>query len=218
MHCKIKVCGLRRQEDIDICIESNVDYVGFIFAPSSPRALCPHRAARLASGHSKRVGVFVDAPLRDVMQTLRTAKLDYVQLHGNEPPEYAAELGAERVIKTFWPLRLEKKELERQLALYAPYSSFFLFDSGLSGGGHGNTMDTQYLANISSPLPFFIAGGLGAGNVEQAIQNSAPYAVDLNSALETAPGEKDRTLIRKAVQAIRCSKKGGICHEERLLG
>lgn len=200
---KIKICGIRAQEDIDICINCGVDYIGFIFAPKSPRAVTSEYVASLQSASLMRVGVFVDLDVREVKKIAKQARLDWIQLHGTYGPEVAASLGAERVIKVLWPEKMTPAEINRQMEIYAPHVSYFLFDSGASGGGHGVPMQWDPLRSLSVPRPYFLAGGLGVENVEQAIEAVHPYAVDMNSALEKSIAKKDAVKIKKAVSVIR---------------
>ena len=204
----IKVCGLRRAEDVGVCVESGVDFVGFIFVPGSPRFVTPAEAKRLESGSAERVGVFADQPLEEVLRMADEARLDRLQLHGSESPEYAERVGAERVIKTFWPDALRfRREGDADLAVhmkrYVDAAACFLFDAGNGGGGHGVSLAFERLKNVRVPRPFFIAGGLGMENAGEAVRILKPFAVDLNSALETAPGVKDAKKIRETVRSLK---------------
>ncbi|MDR1379075.1 MAG: phosphoribosylanthranilate isomerase [Synergistaceae bacterium] len=216
---KIKICGLSRQEDLNLCVRSKVDFVGFIFALESPRAVTPSAAARLESQDVERVGVFVNRPVEEILSVVREARLDRVQLHGREPlPQVRAiahAIGAERVVKVFWPLAeglegLEGlEELEREMALYADSAACFLFDGGRDGGGQGQVLPLKVLRLLKekSPRPFFVAGGLGPENAAELAEKITPFGLDLNSALESAPGKKDPAKVIKALEAIRRIKK-----------
>lgn len=98
-----KICGLTRAEDVALCNSLGVDFMGFIFAPSSPRVVRPEFVASLPHGPARRVGVFTGASVKEMLAHAHAAKLDFFQLHGGEGPDICAELGAERVIKTLWP-------------------------------------------------------------------------------------------------------------------
>ena len=206
---KVKVCGLRRQEDVTACEDAGVDYAGFIFARSSPRYIDPSAAADMESGKMLRVGVFADQPLDEVLAAALEARLDYVQLHGRESPEYAREAGAERVIKVMWPEAAAGRCLEEEMAAYADVSVFFLLDAGRGGGGHGSGFSLSLISGICPPRPFFLAGGLGPGNIETVMDGfgkngkNIPFALDLNSGLEISPGVKDAEKIKRAVRIIR---------------
>jgi phosphoribosylanthranilate isomerase len=213
---KVKICGLSRQEDLDLCVRLKVDFVGFIFAPKSPRAVTPSAAARLESQGVERVGVFVNATTQEILSVVREARLDRVQLHGREPlplvRAIAQELGAERVIKVFWPWVTDSVVAdplaampEEEMALYADSAACFLFDGGKEGGGHGRALPLEVLRRLKekSPRPFFVAGGLGPENAPEVAERIAPFGLDLNSALESAPGKKDPKKIIKTLEAIR---------------
>lgn len=199
---RIKICGLTRAEDMTACFDSGVDFTGLIFGPKSPRHISPEQAARLPydpSGRSKRVGVFVKQPLEEVLATIETARLDLIQLHGGEDPEYCRSAGAERVIKVLWPQEFSPVELEVEFERFAPVCSYFLLDSGLSGGGSGQRLDEKILSALSAlspPRPWFLAGGLDARSAVQALTCCHPYALDFNSGLEIAPGIKDPQKIK----------------------
>ena len=209
---RVKVCGLTRAEDITACFKSGIDFTGLIFAPQSPRHISPEQAAQLPhdpSGRCKRVGVFVKQPLEEILQTARTARLNLVQLHGGEDPEYCWSVGPERVIKVLWPQKLSpvelKIELEAEFARFAPVCSYFLLDSGLSGGGSGQRLDEKALsalAAINPPRPWFLAGGLDGQAAVQALQYCHPYALDFNSGLEISPGIKDIQKIKLLKQIV----------------
>ncbi|MDR2137875.1 MAG: phosphoribosylanthranilate isomerase [Synergistaceae bacterium] len=219
---KIKICGLSRQEDVDLCVESKVDFVGFVFVPGSPRTVTPSAAARLESRGVERVGVFANQPVEETLNVVKEARLDKVQLHGGETLDYvravAEKIGMERVVKVFWPLaeksesesELESElELEKKMTLYADLAACFLFDGGRGGGGHGRSLPLEVLRRLkeTSPRPFFAAGGLGPENAAEVAEKIAPFGLDLNSALESAPGKKDPEKIAKVLEAIRRTKR-----------
>ena len=150
----------------------------------------------------RRVGVFAGSPLEEIRRIARTAKLDLFQLHGNEDEDFCRALGPERVIKVLWPQRCTRPELEEAMQRFAPVCAYFLLDAGSSGGGSGTSLDWQSLADLNSPRPWLLAGGLGPHTLEQALAACSPHGVDLNSALESAPGVKDHGLIREAVRLL----------------
>lgn len=203
MSVRIKVCGLRRAEDVAVCVDTGVDFVGFIFTPLSPRYVEPSVVAGISSGKALRVGVFVDQPVEEVRRVAEQARLDFVQLHGQESPEEANAIGAQRVIKAFWPSAMTAEEMAEQMARYEDACAYYLLDAGKGGGGHGTPLLLESIKGLRSPRPFFLAGGLGVENVAEAVGEVAPFGVDLNSALERAPGIKDAQKIIAAVRAIR---------------
>ncbi len=197
-----KVCGLTGEEDLLLCHELGVDFTGFIFAPQSPRRISPEAAAALPKGRSKRVGVFAGASLEEIHRTAKLAALDYIQLHGGESPVFCRSLGPERIIKTVWPATLSAAELQKTLDRFAPVCAYFLFDAGKQGGGSGKALDWAAFRSLESPRPWLLAGGLGPQNLAAALAACAPQGVDMNSALESAPGRKNHDLLRQAIAIL----------------
>lgn len=202
-----KVCGLTRAEDVALCNSLGVDFTGFIFAPASPRAISPEFAASLPRGPARRVGVFAGASVEAMLAQARTAKLDFFQLHGGEGPEVCARLGAERVIKVFWPESCSPEALRADMELFAPVCAFFLLDAGKSGGGSGARLPFRAFSALRPPRPWFLAGGLGPETLGAALAACSPNGVDLNSALEDSPGAKNPARLRQAVDFIKHSNE-----------
>jgi len=202
-----KICGLTRPQDVDLCHALGVDITGFIFARSSRRAVSVEAAAAMPRGQALRAGVFAGSDARTVLNTAQQARLDLIQLHGGEDEVFCRAVGSERVIKVLWPERLGPGELERELQHFAPVVAYFLLDAGISGGGSGKTLSLENLSHITPPRPWFLSGGLGPGNLGRTLASfaafaRAPVGVDLNSALENAPGIKNHALIREALAGL----------------
>ena len=202
-----KICGLTRAEDAALCHSLGADFIGFIFAPASPRFVTPERAAALPDGQALRTGVFAGADLAEVRDVARRARLDFIQLHGGEEPAFCRALGPERIIKTLWPEGRAPEEIDREMERFAPVCAFFLLDAGRSGGGSGKCLHTDALRNIRPPRPWFLAGGLGAENLLATLAafapTSSPHGVDMNSVLENTPGIKDHERVRNALSLIK---------------
>ncbi|MBU1003909.1 MAG: phosphoribosylanthranilate isomerase [Proteobacteria bacterium] len=200
----IKICGITRQQDADVCLAAGVDMTGFIFHESSPRNIQPGAAAAIETGTALRVGVFVRQEQQQVLEIMRRAKLDLAQLCGDQDRAFCRAVGAARVIRVFWPERYKMRAaLEDELSDYEQSMSYVLLDAGLSGGGHGRTQDFGLLTGLDSPVPWLLAGGLGVDNLARAMGQCTPSGFDLNSGLESAPGVKDAELVRRAVALIR---------------
>lgn len=197
-----KVCGLTRAGDVELCSALGVDFTGFIFVPSSPRAVTPELAASLPRGPARRVGVFAGLPPEEMLAVADAAGLDLFQLHGGESPEVCARLGPERVIKVFWPETCSRGKLLEDMERFAPVCSFFLLDAGTGGGGSGTRVPFERLAGLETPRPWLLAGGLGPESLGPALASCSPDGVDLNSALEDAPGVKNPALLRRAVMVV----------------
>jgi phosphoribosylanthranilate isomerase len=202
-----KICGLTRVEDAALCHSLGADFIGFIFVPASPRFVDPERAAALPDGPALRTGVFAKTDLAEVRDIARRARLDFIQLHGGEDPAFCRALGPDRIIKTLWPEGCAPEEIEREMERFAPACAYFLLDAGQSGGGSGKRLDTDALRRIRPPRPWLLAGGLGAKNLLSALaafaSASGPQGVDMNSALESAPGIKDHERVREALALVK---------------
>ncbi len=142
------------------------------------------------------------ATVEEVQTTMQEAHLDFAQLHGGEDEAFCRAVGPQRVIKVLWPERLGWQGLEQELARFAPVCAMFLLEAGASGGGSGKAMNWELLAGLKVPRPWLLAGGLGPHNVREAIAACCPTGVDMNSALETAPGIKDYALLHAAVVCV----------------
>ncbi|OLN27105.1 Phosphoribosylanthranilate isomerase [Desulfovibrio sp. DV] len=200
----VKVCGMTRPEDVTGCTEAGADLLGFIFAAKSPRRLTPGQAAALPRTAAKRVGVFVEHTLAEVLSIMDEAGLDLAQLHGGQDPDFCRAVGPDRVIRAFWPQK--HPDLASLAAAMAPFAGavrFALLDAGTSGGGHGKSLDFATLAELSPPMPWLLAGGLGPDNVAEAVRIAQPHGVDLNSGVESSPGLKDLAKVRRSLWAVK---------------
>lgn len=194
----MKVCGLTRQEDADCCRKLHVGLTGFIFAAGSPRAIAPEQAASLDTGTALRVGVFAGASANEIKRVMETARLDFAQLHGNENERFCRDVGPDRVIKVIWPDRLPDfagqggiASLSAECARFAPVCRAFLLDAGATGGGSGRTLAWDRLRDFHPERPWLLAGGLGPGNIAEALRRCRPFAIDCNSGVEDSPGRKN---------------------------
>ena len=197
MNTMIKVCGMTDADNIRDVEVLGVDMIGFIFYPKSPRYL--YQIPRYLPTLAKRVGVFVNETKENILMYVDRFGLNYVQLHGDESPEYCRTLHSQGIliIKAFSIKTAE--DIEK--ALQSP-ADYILLDQG--GGGTGKTFDWSLIPEIQRP--FFLAGGIGAANLEQAIREIHPYAVDLSSSVETEKW-KDPTKIRQVVDSVRKMKE-----------
>lgn len=190
---KLKVCGMREAENCAKVAALQPDYMGFIFYAPSPRYVAtqtpniPHTIIK--------TGVFVDASLDYVVDTLKEHQLQAVQLHGAENPafcSYIKSLGVE-VIKAFGVgQHFDFKQLES----YLEACTYFLFDTQTPAkGGSGKKFDWSLLQDYPYSKPFFLSGGIGPNDLQalkELKKSSLPlYALDVNSKFETAPAKKD---------------------------
>ncbi|MYL84633.1 phosphoribosylanthranilate isomerase [Desulfovibrio aerotolerans] len=200
----VKVCGMTRAEDVIGCTEAGADWLGFIFAAKSPRRVTPAQAAALPRTSAKRVGVFVEQTLAEVLAIMAEADLDLAQLHGNQDADFCRAVGPQRVIRAFWPQKHpDLGSLAAEIAPFAGAVRFALLDAGTAGGGHGQSLDFATLAALSPPMPWLLAGGLGPDNLAEAVRLAAPHGVDLNSGVESSPGLKDLAKVRRSLWAVR---------------
>ena len=200
---KLKICGITSLEDARFVAGALVDYLGFVFYPGSPRFITPRDASEIIGWIEgpKSVGVFVDQPADEINDTIRRTNIDFVQLHGNESPEFARSLDRP-VIKSFRIKdRKQINELSDKLREWENTADYFLFDAHHDKlyGGTGSTWDWSVISELKSEKPFFLAGGISHENVIEAVKQTSPYAIDLSSGLEMSPGIKDFDKIQSFV-------------------
>ena len=199
---------MRSPENIrDVAMEQP-DLMGFIFFPGSRRFV--HAGSLLPAlaelpDRIGKVGVFVNQPLKEVLETAHLLGLDFVQLHGTESLAYAAELKKENlgIIKVF---RLSDRFSWERAKPFSELADYFLFDTPTKGfGGSGRTFDWKLLKNYPLQTPFFLSGGIGPENIQGARSLSIPelHGIDVNSRLEHSPGLKDMEKVRQLINAWR---------------
>lgn len=206
---KIKVCGMRDEENIMDLVALKPDYIGFIFYPKSKRYVgeeIDEEISAVIPAYILKVGVFVDEPIESLLDKFHNNLLDLVQLHGQEIPDYCAQLKRLNipVIKVF---NVEADFDFNVTTPYEPFCNYFLFDTGgkTEKGGTGQKFDWSLLKNYQGSKPFFLSGGIGPEDVEtiRSITHPALYAIDLNSGFESEPGIKDIPLLRKFINEIK---------------
>lgn len=201
---EIKICGITNAEDAQAAVECGADALGFIFHPPSPRYVSPADAKSIIDSLPDKpvckVGVFVNLEHQRIYEISQYCGLDLMQLHGDESPEFCLRFPASKLIKAVSPRGAEDL---KSLDEYAVRS--FLIDSRCRGlyGGTGKTCDWGLAAMIAREKPLILSGGLGPENLEGAIRNVSPPAVDICSGVESAPGIKDHKKMRTAVEKVR---------------
>jgi len=230
---RIKICGLFREQDIDYVNEARPDFIGFVFARSARQvsaALAQYLRFRLADEITP-VGVFVNAPINDVAALFQNGTISAAQLHGSEDESYIAQLKRKcmvnskssgiKIIKTINSSEIfsalpepqhsgkSKRKKSNSHSTDSPLlnslsnaADYFLIDSG---SGSGKSFDWKLLNSIKINKPWFLAGGINSGNIEDAIALN-PFAVDVSSGAET-DGIKDR---EKILQLTAIAKKGNV--------
>lgn len=205
--CKIKVCGMRDFDNLAEVAECRPEYMGFIFYPKSPRNACqtsPDAVKQLPSSVTP-VGVFVNETLETVVETCEKYGITTVQLHGSEAPALCKEL-KKRGFTVFKAAGINVDFDWEQLDKYADCVDMFVFDTATaSHGGSGQKYDWSILEAYHSPIPFLLSGGISINDIEQIKHLTHPRlrGVDINSRFETAPGQKDTTLLRSFITQIR---------------
>jgi len=200
----VKICGITTREAADAAVQSGADLIGFVFADSK-RNISPIEAEQIASAlpsSVKKVGVFVNETVNNVLEIADTVGLDVIQLHGDEPPEMIEQLPYE-VIKAI-PAKPEHFNTIQDYVL----ADYFLVDSpyGQYRGGNGTTFDWDTLKNLPiDRSKLLLAGGLHPGNIQDAIQQVVPAGVDVSSGVETE-GRKDRKKIDAFIKQAKVQK------------
>ncbi len=204
---RVKICGITRREDAELAVELGADAIGFIFWHSSPRVIEPAAAGDIQATlppFVARVGVFVDARPDVVEAIVRTARLDVVQLHGNEPIDRYRHVGAHLV-------RVAPLAGEADVAAIAawPADVMPLVDAidPERRGGTGRKADWNLAATLSARRPMLLAGGLDATNVAAALAAVRPWGVDVSSGVEEAPGIKSAARLREFFAAVDAARR-----------
>jgi phosphoribosylanthranilate isomerase len=202
----IKVCGLADAENAGAVSRLDIDMLGFIFWPKSKRyCIIPCAQITALKFRQKKVGVFVNATEEDIMEKSVAYGLDFVQLHGDETPDFCRKIQSKGlpVIKAI-PISSEH-DLEKASA-YEKCASFLLFDTKCEGyGGSGRTFDWSILNTYSGAIPFLLSGGINPGSAEAIRRFRHPQlaGIDLNSGFELSPGLKDVEKVRGFVGEMR---------------
>lgn len=209
---RIKVCGMTLPEQVNALADMGADLAGFIFYPKSPRfvgqKLSPEKMKKIGGGIGK-VGVFVNTPYEELLQTVESYRLDIVQLHGDETPIFCEKVANYvTVIKAF---RLSDGDpIEWMVRPFHDASDMYMFDTLGSGyGGTGKKFDWGILKDVMIDKLFLLSGGIEPGDEEKlkafAQEEVARklFALDINSRFEFSPGVKDMERVRQFVQRMK---------------
>jgi phosphoribosylanthranilate isomerase len=204
---RVKICGITNAEDVRVACEAGAHAIGLNFYSRSPRALSLEQAVELRAVIPSGVqvfGVFVNTEAGEVMKIFRDARLDALQLHGDESPTMVAQLA--RIAPVFKALRVGPDFSAATLENY-PDVSGFLFDAADvrpgQYGGTGRLADWGVAQQAARSHRVILAGGLNADNVAAAILQVRPYGVDVASGVEASPGAKDHVQLREFVREAR---------------
>ena len=198
MGCRVKICGLTRENDVRAAVEYGADYLGFVFAAGSPRRVDPASLEAWLEdvrGDAEVVGVFRDASFDEVLDAVDRFDLDFVQLHGREAgPEW-----------TKLPVRMIEARVVTDVVPPARFAGAAWAHVLDAGAGSGRTFDWDLVTELARSERVFLAGGLGPDNVGDAVRRVRPFAVDVASGVESSPGVKDHELVRRFVAAVRAA-------------
>ncbi|TVQ30873.1 MAG: phosphoribosylanthranilate isomerase [Phycisphaeraceae bacterium] len=203
---RIKICGVRTPDIAIACAEAGADAIGLVFHEPSPRYIPPEQAWRLIAElppFVATVGLTVNASVDQYTAIEEVCPTDYGQLHGEETEKVVQSCGP----RIFKAVRFNPDTIENDLKYWSAIEEVDAILIDGSPGGRGESFDWAALAQVraASARPLILAGGLTPDNVGEAIRAVRPYAVDVSSGVETAPGEKDADLIRVFCDAVRAA-------------
>jgi len=206
---RIKMCGLTRLKDVTAGIEAGLDALGFVFYKKSPRNIEPDFVRDIIKKMPPFidcVGVFVNRELDEVAEIVKYCGLSHAQLHGTESPKFCERIerfaSPCRVIKAF---RVGDDSKREEFSPYNEVTHGFLLDTYVKGnaGGTGETFNWEIIQQLHLQRPLILAGGLTLDNIDAALSSVRPFAVDVNSGVESEPGIKDYQKIQEFVRKIR---------------
>ena len=195
---KVKICGLTRITDVAAAVMAGADALGFVFTPRSKRCVAADRAPVLVSAvpaFVSRVGLFMDQDTEEVLQVLGRVRLNLLQFHGSEPAEFCEQFG----LPYIKAIGMGAEQQAGDLCAAYPGACGVLLDSHEPGhaGGTGHVFDWNRIPALDKPL--VLAGGLNPANVARAVRAVRPWAVDVSSGVEDAPGIKNHERMREFI-------------------
>jgi len=203
MPAKVKICGITNLPDGLAAAEAGADALGFMFWDGSPRRVSLETAAgiiRALPPFIIKVGVFVNAPTDLVYRAIGECGLSLLQFHGDETPDYCLQFG----LMSMKAFRIRDAESLRALPAYRTEAWLLDAFSAETPGGTGERFDWDLAVHARElGRPIFLAGGLTPANVGEAVRKVRPYAVDVSSGVESAPGKKDPAKVKAFIQAVR---------------
>ncbi len=203
MKTKVKICGIKTLEAAKISITAGADFLGFNFVPTSKRYIKPEQAKKISDrfglNNIRLVGVFQDEKSEVINKLIDYLKLDLVQLHGDESPEYLGSIKNAKIIKTLsLPANFDVKKIIKIMRNYK--ADYFLLDREVQG--KGEMLNLEKVHQLTSLFPIILAGGLTASNVGNIVRLTKPYAVDVAAGVETN-GIKDKEKIINFTKAVK---------------
>ena len=213
MPLKVKICGLKTPEAVEVALESGADLVGFVFFAPSPRNLGLATARALGERVGDRAGkvaLTVDANDETLREIVAALKPDMLQLHGSETPDRVVTVRTRFGLPVVKALPIAERADLSPIRLFANVADWLLFDArapqdATRPGGLGKPFDWTLLKGVNPGIPFMLSGGLDAGNVAEAVRITRAGGVDVSSGVERSPGEKDLEKIRAFIRAARAA-------------
>ncbi|MEO5683776.1 MAG: phosphoribosylanthranilate isomerase [Chitinophagaceae bacterium] len=206
----IKVCGITQLKQLQQLDGMDIDFAGLIFYKGSPRCVVdklPNNQVRELDLDVKKVGVFVDAEFKEIMQAIDDYALDVVQLHGNETPYQCEELSDHAEVIKVFSIGNEQKDIDELVSDYDDVCDYYLFDTSVAGakGGTGKKFDWKKLTKSKIEKPFFLSGGIELDDAVKlkAIKHPDFYGVDINSRFEKEAGIKDMAKVLQFKLALK---------------
>lgn len=202
---RVKICGLKRPQDVAAAVYAGADALGFVFVPGSPRFLAADAAASLCRqvpAFVARVGLFLDQEAEYVRHMLRQVPLSLLQFHGGEDAAYCRQFG----LPYIKAVNLDGENSVAAAEMAYDDAAGILVDSHQTGGLGGTGKRADWSRICAGRLPLILAGGLTPANVRAAVRTVGPWAVDVSSGVETAPGIKDAGAIKQFIVEARCEQ------------
>lgn len=209
LRTRVKMCGTTSDKDANKAVLCGVDALGFIFYEKSSRDVSPDTARDIIVDLPPLldlVGVFVNRQITEVIEIVKYAGLNHVQLHGEESPDYCRKLSSElpscNIMKAF---RVGSTTTREEFSPYNDVVKGFLLDTYVKNelGGTGRVFDWNIVSGLKLQRPVILAGGLNPDNVAAAITTLRPYGIDINSGVETQPGKKDHSRLELLMDRVR---------------
>ena len=197
----VKICGITSCEDAKIAVNYGASAIGMIFYKDSPRNIYPDKVEKWISSipeKVKKVGVFVNEKQKNIKTIVGKLNLDFIQLHGDEPPEYCDKM-IKPVIKVFRVGTDFDPDILDNFQVHA-----FLFDTyqKVKHGGTGKSFNWDLISDLETDIPIILSGGLSPENIIKGIETVQPAAIDVNSGVELEPGVKDKVKVEKLFNTI----------------
>jgi phosphoribosylanthranilate isomerase len=203
MRAKVKICGITRGSDVRAAVLAGADALCFVFTPRSKRALDAGLTARLVRkvpAFVSRVGLFMDQEAGEVAGVLDRVPLNLLQFHGSEDADYCRQFG----MPYMKAVSMESDRSVPQALIDYPDAAALLLDSHSPGGTGGTGTVFDWAMIPGSAMPIVLAGGLNPGNIREAVERVRPWAVDVSSGVEDAPGIKNAEMMREFIREAKC--------------